>query len=339
MPYISEKRVEVSDEVTRKALIVFETPKEFYNQARLMITNEELVLLAAMGVETRCLDELCSIVAEFGLADDAGGFIDNAWRRVIIDKIEDMEANAIKYKAANFYNRFPVFAQYEPEIYSTVPKHIMDAMCDWEYEIYLGERRKNVLYKLKGLELDEKTHRIDFLTLDEAMQVIDECETEINVVPCDCKAMTYYHHKPTDGCINFGSDQFEINSQRNRGYGRKLSKEEAKELLRECGKAGLMHCGVSSGICNCDGPSCFNLRIAAELEARRVFPRAHYSIGYRRDKCTDCGICTKICNFNAFSFTAYREVRFDPDKCYGCTICADNCPENAIRLEKTSLGG
>ena len=337
MEYTLEKRVEVSDETINKALIVFETPKEFYKQARLMITNEELVLLASMGVETRCLDELRTIVTDHGLADDADGFIDNAWRRVIIDKTKDKETNEIKYKSSNFYNRLPIFAQYEPDVYSTIPKHIMDAMCDWEYGIYLGANRKNVLSKLKGIGLDVKTHQNDFLTADEAMQVIDECENEISVVPCDCKALTYYHHKPTDVCILFDEELFRLNSQRSRGYGRSLSKDEAKELIRECSKAGLMHCGESSCICNCDGPSCFNIRMAAELESRHVYPRAHYRIDYHRDKCIDCGICTKICNFNAFSFTAYREVRFDPEKCYGCTICADNCPENAIMIERCAV--
>ena len=334
MDYIQEKRVDVSDETLRKALIVFETPVEFYPQARMMITNEELVLLAAMGVEIRSADELKKIVAENDLADDAEGFIENAWRRVIIDKIEDNEANETKYKAASFSERYPVYAQYEPDKYATIPKSIMDAMCDWEYELYLGARRKNVLYRLKGLELDAKTQRSDFLTQDEVMRIIDECETEINVVPCDCKAMTYYHHKPTDVCLNIGADQFDINSQRSRGYGRKLSKDEAKDLIRECGKAGLMHNVEEARICNCDSASCFPIRMAMDLESRLVYPRANYRIDYQREACTDCGACTKICNFNALSFTAYREVRFDPDKCYGCTICADNCPENAIRVEK-----
>ena len=334
MAFTPVKRVEVSGETLDKALVAFETPKEFYKQARLMITNEELVLLAAMGVETHSLSGLVKIVEENNLADDAEGFIDNAWRRVIIDKTKDAQTNEIKYKAANFYNRFPVFAQYEPELYSTIPKYIMDAMSDWEYEIFLSLNRKGVLHRMKSVGPDEKMRQSDFLALDEALQAIDECENELRVVPCDCKAMTYYHHKPTDVCIDFGLRQSDLNSQRSRGYGSILSKEDAKELVRECSKAGLMHCGDISGFCNCDSPSCFPLRMAMELESRLIYPRAHYKIDYDRSKCDDCGICTRVCNFNAFSFTAYREVRYDPDKCYGCTICAANCPKKAIRLEK-----
>ena len=333
MEIFQEKRVEISEENLKKALIVFEVPAEFSAQARLMITNEELVLLAAMGVETHSLGELKDISEKYDLADDAEAFIDNAWRRVIIDKVEDPRTGEIKYKAANFYKRLPFFAQYEPDIYSTIPKYIMDAMCDWYYNIYFGKNHSRVLYRMKGLGPDIKMSQSDFLRLDEAQQVIDGCENDIYVVPCYCKAMTYYHHKPVDVCLEMDNRQFELNSQISRGYGRKLSKEEAKELVSECSKAGLMHCGDTSGFCNCDSPSCFPIRMAMELGSRSIYPRAHYKIIFDRDKCENCGKCTTVCGFNAFSFTAYREVRFAPDKCYGCTGCATNCPSGAIRLE------
>lgn len=334
MEFILEKRVEIDNETLVEAMTVFETPREFYDQARMMITNEELVLIARMGMKECTSDELRKIVSDYGLADDADELIDSAWRRVIIDKVEDEETKEIRYKVANFYARFPIFAQYEPEMYGTIPKPVMDAMNDWDFEVYLGKNRQVVLDKMKGIGLDARIHQSDFMTLDEALLAIDECETQISIVPCNCKSMLYYHHKPTDVCINLGRNQDALNSQQSRGYGRKVTKEEAKELIIQSNKAGLMQCGEYEHYCNCDGLSCYPMKMAKALGSRGAYPLAHFKIDFHEEECDHCGICAKMCNFNAFAFDAYKKVVFDAEKCYGCTICSTNCPQNAIHLIK-----
>ena len=122
MAFNLEKRVELDNETLISALTIFETPKEFYDQARLMVTNEELVLIAKMGMRVCSMDELKKIAADNNLADDVEGFIDSAWRRVIINKVEGGETGEIHYEVANFYSRFPIFAQYEPDVFGTIPK-------------------------------------------------------------------------------------------------------------------------------------------------------------------------------------------------------------------------
>ena len=334
MAFKLEKRVEPDNETLIEAMTVFETPKEFYDQARLMVTNEELVLIARMGMRICPVDELRKIAVENNLADDADGFIDSAWRRVIIDKTEDEETGEIKYKVTNFYVRYPIFAQYEPEMYRTIPKPVMDAMNEWDFSVYLAKNRQIVLDKMKGAGLGAKMHQSDFMSLDEALLAIDECETQITIVPCNCRAMLYYHHKPTDVCINLGRDQDALNSQQTRGYGRKVTKEEAKALIRQCYKDGLMQCGEYEHYCNCDGIGCYPMKMAKALGSRGAYPLAHYKIDFHEDECDHCGICAKMCNFNAFAYDAYKKVIFDPEKCYGCTICSANCPLNAIHLIK-----
>ncbi len=48
----------------------------------------------------------------------------------------------------------------------------------------------------------------------------------------------------------------------------------------------------------------------------------------RTDKCTDCGLCEKICP----SHTAYRDST--RSECYYCNRCVEICPENAIEYAK-----
>ena len=49
-----------------------------------------------------------------------------------------------------------------------------------------------------------------------------------------------------------------------------------------------------------------------------------------RRKCINCGKCSRICNFGAFTIDAQRKVSFHPDLCWGCTICSENCPKGAL---------
>ena len=334
MAYNLEKRVELDDVTLIEAMTVFETPREFYDAARLMITNEELVLIAKMGMRECGADELRKIISDNDLADDAEGFLDSAWRRVIIDKVEDEQTKELRYKVTNFYMRYPIFAQYEPEIYGTLQKPVIDALNDWDFEVYMAKNRQVVLDKMKGIGLNVRMHQSDFMTLDDALQAIDECETQISIVPCNCKAMMYYQHKPVEVCINLGRNQDAINSQQTRGYGKKVTKEEAKELIIQCNKDGLMQCGEYEHYCNCDGLACYPMKMAKALGSRGAYPLAHYRIDFHLDECDHCGICAKMCNFGAFYYDAYKKVAFDPEKCYGCTICSANCPQNAIHLVK-----
>jgi ferredoxin len=336
MEFELKKRIELDDETLREAMSVYETPNEFIDQCRLMCTNEELCLVAKMGINICSVDEIKKIIEKYDLADpeEYDAFIDSAWRRVIINKIIDRDTQELKYRAANFYARFPIFAQYEPDIYRTIPKHIMDAMNQWDFDVYFGINRNIVMDKMKGIGLDVLIHQCDFLTLDEALQAIDEAEHTITFVPCNCKSMVYYHHKPTQVCINLSKKQEDLNSQQSRGYGRVVTKEEAKEMIVQCSKDGLMHIGDYDHYCNCDRVCCYPIKMAETLGSRGAYPRQHYEISVDWDVCDHCGICTKICNFSAFAYDAYKKVTFDIDKCFGCTICTANCPLNCIHLTK-----
>lgn len=57
------------------------------------------------------------------------------------------------------------------------------------------------------------------------------------------------------------------------------------------------------------------------------FSQARY---VRTEKCTDCGLCEKICPSHA----AYRDNT--KTECYYCNRCVDICPENAIEYAKVA---
>jgi len=54
------------------------------------------------------------------------------------------------------------------------------------------------------------------------------------------------------------------------------------------------------------------------------------------DVCTDCGLCSEYCRFDAISVNGAGRLRIDPFKCEGCRLCERICPAEAIHSEKST---
>jgi len=55
------------------------------------------------------------------------------------------------------------------------------------------------------------------------------------------------------------------------------------------------------------------------------------------DKCDGCGICAKICQFNAIAMVKKKVLIFD-EICHGCGACVIGCPKQAMYEVKRPLG-
>ena len=177
--------------------------------------------------------------------------------------------------------------------------------------------------------IDTHVHNSDFLTLEEAYAFVDKNKDHIHVYACNCKAMMYYHDRPVAVCMGFYDGP---NSEADRGHGEKLTAEQAKAKLKEFNKKGLMQNGEDYGLCNCDGFACYPLQMARTLGSQGIYPKSNYDIDWHEDECVNCGKCTTICNFQAFTKDENKKVHYNKDLCWGCTICAPNCPKGAIHL-------
>lgn len=52
------------------------------------------------------------------------------------------------------------------------------------------------------------------------------------------------------------------------------------------------------------------------------------------DKCINCGLCHRVCNFGAIS----KDIVVNEGKCEGCTVCKVACPVGAITMEDYIVG-
>ncbi len=109
-------------------------------------------------------------------------------------------------------------------------------------------------------------------------------------------------HLKEDMCIQLGhAAEYYIRT----GRGRKITREEAFEIIRKAEENGLMHQvpntdgpGKTHAICNCCGCSCFSLR-TAEMFLNSDMVRSNYVAEVDRDKCVACGECVENCPVNA----------------------------------------
>lgn len=55
------------------------------------------------------------------------------------------------------------------------------------------------------------------------------------------------------------------------------------------------------------------------------------------DRCTFCGLCSKICAYNALAVLK-EDVLIFPELCHGCGGCTLLCPESALREKEWKIG-
>lgn len=180
----------------------------------------------------------------------------------------------------------------------------------------------------------------EVVTVEQAIAFIDAISdqegAEIALGPCRCqKALgkrngTYMK----DMLVLFGAEAYKKSSDECKD----ISPEEAKRLLREFHREGLMQtffaCMRSQGwlyaICNCESKICFPFR--AHKAAGAVFNPGPDIVALDSAKCTSCGICVDRCHFGANSVNGSSEV--DLAKCYGCGVCVSTCAAEARVMVK-----
>ena len=109
-------------------------------------------------------------------------------------------------------------------------------------------------------------------------------------------------HPVEDSCMQIGDTaDYYVRT----GRGRRVTKEEALELLESYEQAGLVHTAFSvegedctSFICNCCGCSCSGLRYTNIFDGN-PFARSNFRAQINEDNCVACGNCVEICPVNA----------------------------------------
>jgi Pyruvate/2-oxoacid:ferredoxin oxidoreductase delta subunit len=204
----------------------------------------------------------------------------------------------------------------------------------------LGKRDSTpAVPSVRVITVDSTVHPEDVVhTYDQVQTYIDQNDL-IAVGACYCRHAAVLrgediHGMPTDTCMQFGNAaQFAMD----RLGARKLSKEEAKEVLDRSERAGLIHMSQNTAegigfICNCDRWHCTVVTEALKTAKPALTMSSGFQPQFDPEACTACETCLERCPSEALSMNGDDLPEVEIDRCFGCAVCASGCPSGAISM-------
>ena len=235
-------------------------------------------------------------------------------------------------------NKFP-FRQISD---SKMKKQIKAGMAP-RFTVYPSEtaRTKEVVLNQKITTVPE-TH-----TKYSVLQILEKHKDELCVGNCLCRTHKQIstgkdcdYDIPLQSCMMVGA--IADNLIKN-GSARKISFEEAKDLIEEFDKKGCVHSSFhykndanldEFAICNCCTDCCINYGDYRNGALSKVYTRSFYKpeiIDITR--CVGCDVCGKYCPTRATYYDKKKKkLVFDYSKCVGCGQCITQCKFDVRKL-------
>ncbi|MFX1357031.1 MAG: ATP-binding protein [Promethearchaeota archaeon] len=230
-------------------------------------------------------------------------------------------------------------------------QEIMTTAQRFNYDIGFGEHIDAVFPDLNddmantmrsGLpDLMDKAVGGQVVPLEDAQKIIDLNEGDIFVLPCICRK--YYGGVEKMSCMFLRPAAKPL--QENLSWdtpNKMVSKEDAKEMLKEFDKEGLFHgifwcpAPIPTMLCNCEYPYCIALRARLHYDIIDTFRKGEYASLVDPNKCDGCDgnpSCQTACSFGALKYSPTNgKVSTNQMQCWGCGLCRTACPNNAITL-------
>jgi len=163
----------------------------------------------------------------------------------------------------------------------------------------------------------------------------------ISVVDCPCRLEVKACNRPVEVCLNFDrTSEYDIAT----GHGRKLSCEEALEILEKASRAGLVHTAVNDTavaiMCNCCNDCCIEFQSLKKgnIPLSQHYAKSRYEANVDQKTCSGCQDCIDNCNFDAITMVQLPgskklKAKVNPEACYGCGCCFMACEQKAISMK------
>ena len=224
----------------------------------------------------------------------------------------------------------------------------MKEMYPWVAQRYaeMGKPYSRVIPACKAIE-----GLSGVLPCEDFRQILESQEL-IAVVPCSCRYGTtsvgehcdYTKEEEQWNCLQFGRGAEYVIK---RDSGKKLSLDEALELIDKIEQDGLIHrwanttemTGINTS-CQCCRDCCeaYVAMDQANIPIGTVWEKSRYVAYVNVDECDGCQVCVDRCQFDAIDMQRpegskkYKAV-IDADKCFGCGLCVITCEPKALKLK------
>ncbi len=311
-----------------KFMNLFQVPEFVEPYLYHFVDDQEIALILKMEGRTLTKDDLFILLEKHDAAD-VDQFLERAYQRFVVNREE--KEGVFYYSTGDFYARLDDQCKFGN--YYVLPRNIRKRLDRWCYEEYI--KRHDQFQVVVENDPDYENCHNDLIFLESEVEEMIEAAEKIMVLPCNCKMLADNCDRPRDVCLYFDD------TISDRTGGRMLSKDQAREILENADKKGLMHTGGPynwrevgpSVICNCCGDCCYPFRAAIQLNTKGKWPRSRYIAEYDPEKCSSCGRCVRRCHFDAFYYDG-TSILFNPELCWGCGLCANSCPESAIVMKE-----
>jgi NAD-dependent dihydropyrimidine dehydrogenase PreA subunit len=168
---------------------------------------------------------------------------------------------------------------------------------------------------------------------------------DVAAYECACRHARPTHCHPTQVCMVVGQPFVDFVLEHNPTTSRRLTQQEALDLLRAERDRGHLHSawfkdafdGRFYAICNCCKCCCGSI----DAMTKRGIPMlaaSGFVAEIDAELCAQCGTCVGGCPFDALHADQGPIAR-DWDKCMGCGVCETLCPNGAIHLARDERKG
>ena len=170
-------------------------------------------------------------------------------------------------------------------------------------------------------EVERYINQTDMITLSSCY-----CRHEHRLLDRGCEY-------PDDVCLQFGPFARFV---RDRGFGREITREEAREVMKRSADAGLIATSSNTReridfICNCCTCCCGVLRSVKISGAPVRSVSSNFQAEVEAESCIGCGDCVERCQMDAISLVD-DIAKVDPERCLGCGVCIRACSTESLTL-------
>ncbi len=189
---------------------------------------------------------------------------------------------------------------------------------------------------MRVVPVDQSVTPEDRIHPYEEVKRLIENASYIALTHCACRVSVAKCDRPKEVCLIFGSvGEFLVE----RGFARRIGKEEGVKVLDQAEAAGLVHTSNNSAdgatvICNCCPCCCTILRARTQLNHPHGFEPSRFAAVVKSEDCTACGLCANDrCPMQAIEVRE-EDAFVHEEKCIGCGLCVSTCPTGAMGLKE-----
>ncbi len=254
--------------------------------------------------------------------------------------------NILNFKATHAY----IYGRWSRQYLNILWNHVMPNLSGPGQMKYVNKHHGKVITHEQARVFVTLNRKIPLRDLEQvipyptARKLLVDGQADIVVHECGCRHARARHCGPTQVCMVTGKPFTDFILEHHPKTSRRLSQDEALELLRQEHERGHVHSAWFKdvmndrmyAICNCCKCCCGGIETMVKYGTPMV-ASSGYVARVDASKCKACGTCEKACPFSAITTDKIAIVGWE--KCMGCGVCEVKCPNQAMSLSRDEKKG